>query len=408
MGRWSWWQWLIAVLSLVAFLLSCLLSWHFFAGTLMVGCGGGSPCDQVLSSRWSTIGGIVPVSSLAMGVYLALFIVAFFIGHPTEATIRLLAWKLMLVLAGTITGSALWFSLLQKWMIGQFCPYCLSTHVVGLLLALTILYSAFIKKEPVSREPDRRRNTDLVILSTAANSMIKSARKIGLLAVGFLLSAMLAVAQVHINPSSDYLVGQSDQALPAMDDKNAPLTGPAQAPYKVILLFDYNCSHCQKIHFIMKEAVRRYNGQLAFVMCPTPLNTRCNPYVSRDPDMFRYSCELAKIGLAVWKADSRKFAEFEDWMFSFETGDKWVPRKPDEAMKKAIKLVGKKGLDAALTDRWIDDYAQLCLTLFGKTLQKGQGGIPRLIYRDQWVIPETENGEDFLHLLQTSLQVPTP
>jgi uncharacterized membrane protein len=397
----------MAALSLVAFLLSGLLSGHFLAGTSMAGCGGGSPCDQVLSSRWATIGGVVPVSGLAMGVYLALFMLTFFIGSATEEGVRLLAWQLMLVLAGAVAGSALWFLILQQWVIHQFCPYCLSTHATGLLLALTIGYGAFIKKEPlVSRQPDNRQPAAPDNLSNATNSMVKTTRKIGLLLAGFLLSAMLAVAQVRINPSSGYQVGQSDSELPAIEDKNAPLVGSAEAPDKVILLFDYNCSHCQQMHFMIKEAVRRYNGRLAFVLCPTPLNTHCNPYVPKDMDVFKHSCELAKIGLAVWKADSLKFAEFEDWMFSFESGDRWVPRTPDEARRKAVELVGKERFDTALADSWIDEYLQVSVTIFGKTLQKGQGGIPRLIYGGQWVIPETDKVEDFIRLLQTGLQMP--
>ena len=101
----------------------------------MIGCGGGSPCDLVLSSRWSAVAGVVPVSGLAAGAYLAMLVASFFIGPATEAPVRRLAWGAMLVLVGAAAGSAVWFTFVQKWIIGAFCPYCMATHITGLLLA---------------------------------------------------------------------------------------------------------------------------------------------------------------------------------------------------------------------------------------------------------------------------------
>ena len=100
-------------LNLLTLVLSAILSWHYIKGGSMVGCGGGSPCDMVLSSRWSTIAGVLPVSGLAMGVYLAMLVAGLFVGPTTEPPIRRLAWRVLLVLAGSVAGSALWFIFIQ-------------------------------------------------------------------------------------------------------------------------------------------------------------------------------------------------------------------------------------------------------------------------------------------------------
>ena len=68
---WPWWRRVLTGLSLLALALSAYLGWHFLMGGSVIGCGGGSPCDSVLSSRWSAIGGVLPVSGLAAGAYLA-------------------------------------------------------------------------------------------------------------------------------------------------------------------------------------------------------------------------------------------------------------------------------------------------------------------------------------------------
>src|ERR1017187_10299527 len=99
---WPWWRWVLTGLSALALALSAYLSWHYLTGGSVIGCGGGSPCDQVLGSRWSAIGGVLPVSGLAAGAYLTMLVAGFFIGPATEAPVRRLAWRSMLVLVGAI------------------------------------------------------------------------------------------------------------------------------------------------------------------------------------------------------------------------------------------------------------------------------------------------------------------
>ena len=139
---WPWWRWGLTVLSVVELALSSYLVWHYLVGGQVFGCGGGSPCDEVLNSRWSSVGGVLSVSGLAAGVYLALLIAGLFIGPATAAPIRRLAWCAMLVLSGAVAGSAVWFIIVQEWIIGSFCPYCMATHITGLLLAALVIWQA--------------------------------------------------------------------------------------------------------------------------------------------------------------------------------------------------------------------------------------------------------------------------
>src|SRR5206468_12753903 len=74
--------------------------------------------------------------------YLAILLASFFIGPGTAAPDRRLAWGAMLVLAGAATASAVWFLFVQTWIIGAFCPYCIATHFIGLLLAALIIWRA--------------------------------------------------------------------------------------------------------------------------------------------------------------------------------------------------------------------------------------------------------------------------
>ncbi len=200
--------------------------------------------------------------------------------------------------------------------------------------------------------------------------------------------------------------GESQDNLPAIDPRAVPMVGSPDAPYVVTLLFDYTCPHCQRMHFMLHEVVRRYGGKLAFALRPAPLDRQCNPYITRDVKEFQDSCELVRIGLAVWVAQREAFGVFEDWMFSFESGDRWRPRKLDAARAKAVELVGQAKFDAARADPWIDGYLQSSIRIYGQTIQSGHGGVPRLVLGSRWVIPQPYSADDLVMILQNSLAVP--
>jgi uncharacterized membrane protein len=363
------------------------MSWHYLMGGSMIGCGAGSPCEQVLNSQWSTIAGIFPISGLAMGVYLAILIASLFIGPATETSVRRLAWSVILILAGSVAGSAFWFTSLQLWVIGDFCTYCMTTHITGMLLAVLVLWRA------VTDSPWR---------------IIRPMPVMGLTLSGLVLAGILVACQIGFTPSAVYSDGESQDEVPAVDYRTVPMVGSPDAPYIVTLLFDYQCSHCQQIHFMLDEAIRRYAGKLAFALCPAPLNTQCNPYIPRDADEFKNSCELAKIGLAVWLAEREIFPAFENWMFTFESGNSWRPRSIETARAKAVELVGQAKFDAAWSDPWIGQYLQTSTQIYSKTIQTGMGAVPKMVFGPRWVIPEPRNADDLVMILQESLAVPIP
>jgi uncharacterized membrane protein/protein-disulfide isomerase len=389
-------------LSALALALSAYLGWHYLMGGSVIGCGGESPCDQVLNSRWSSVGGVLPVSGLAAGAYLAMLVASLFIGPVTEAPVRRLAWRAMLVLTGAVAGSAVWFIIVQRWIVGAFCPYCMATHTTGLLLAALVSWKAPRQFDDDSTAPVQD------ISTTVPRRVIGRLPAIGFASIGLVLAGIMAACQIHFVPPAVYRGGELQNNLPALDPHAVPLVGSPEAPYVVTLLFDYKCPHCQQLHLMLDEAVRRYGGKLAFALCPTPLNSQCNPYVPRDVDEFKDSCELAKVGLAVWVAKREVFPAFNRWMFSFESGDRWQPRTLDAARAKAIELVGQAKFDAALADPWTDRYMQTSIRIYGETIQNGNHAVPKLVFGSRWVIPEPNDADDLVLILHDKLAVPKP
>jgi uncharacterized membrane protein/protein-disulfide isomerase len=405
---WPWWRILLMGLNILALMLTVVLSWHYLAGISLLGCGGGT-CEQVLSSKWSMILGIVPISGLAIGVYLALLVSGMYIKSSTEISMRRMAWGTMLILVGAITGSAIWYTIVQKMFIGKFCPYCIATHTTGLLLTVLIVWRA-------TREVNNNANDMLlanqqkenkVALSSSPHLFSPWSITIRII-IGLVLSVIVAVSQIKYTPAAIFVSGDSNNSLPDLNYAQVPIVGESDAPYIVTLLFDYQCPHCQKIHFMLNEAIRQYKGKLAFVLCPTPLNTECNPYIPKDVEAFKNSCELAKIGMALWLANRKAFPAFENWMFSFETGNTWQPRSFESCRTKAIELVGEDKLNKASSDPWIGQYLQTCVQIYGRTLQNGKGGVPKLICGSRWVIPELNNTAELVTILQKTFGVAAP
>ena len=303
----------------------------------------------------------------------------------------------------------MWFVIVQKWIIGSFCPYCMATHITGLLLATLIIWQApkqfddsSTDAAPTNPGPKSASMTDV------PRRVVNRVSAMSYASVGLILAGIMAACQIHFVPPAAYRVGESKNNLPAIDPHTAPLVGSPDAPYVVVLLFDYKCPHCQQLHLMLDEAIRRYDGKLAFALCPAPLNPRCNPYISREVDEFKDSCELAKVGLAVWVARHEAFPVFDRWMFSFESGDLWHPRSLAAAKSKAVELVGQAGFDAAMTDPWINLYMQTSIRIYGDCVQHGNTAVPKLVFRSRWVTPEPMDAAELVSILHDSLAVPKP
>ena len=84
------------------------------------------------------------------------------------------------------------------------------------------------------------------------------------------------------------------------------------------------------------------------------------------------------------------------------------PRSLAAARGKAVELVGQAKFDAALADPWIDRYMQTSVQIYGETIQNGNNAVPKLVFGSRWVIPQPNDTDDFVLILQDSLTVPRP
>jgi uncharacterized membrane protein len=320
----------IDTLSLALALLAAIVAGYLLIASVSasgrpVGCGAGSGCDEVLSSRWSQVLGI-PVGLPAMGLYFAL--AASGLAEVRAARLSSPRWVSFTrwIAAGAVLAAVAWFIGLQWIELQAFCPWCLGDHALGASAALLALVGE-----------------------------VRGLRfRPGLFAAGVMLTAMLAATQILVpgaGPTAQQLSNQQLQLLSghlSITADEVPHLGDPRTETPVVLLFDYCCPHCRRTHAHLLELRRQHPGRFSLVLLPVPLNRECNPHVEETEERFQSACELARLALALWRVDRSRFTEFDQWLFGSD-----APRSPAAARGEAERLVGAMALAAALRDPWI-------------------------------------------------------
>lgn len=364
----------MAALAAIVLLLSVVLCIHSISGRGLIGCSQGTDCNLVLGSKWSFLFGIIPVSALAAGVWITFLICLKMHSSNRDLELQYFLNRILLVLSGAVTGSAAWFIWLQSHMIQAFCPYCMTSHILGIIISiLTVIWC--IKQKP-------------------GHSVLN-------ICFGLIIAVGLAVVQFATTPLTLAERGFTREPLPELSAQELPVIGDPDAPHTVSLLFDWQCSHCRQIHNMLPDAVERLSGKVAFVLCPISLSRECNPLVPQtSTDRFAGSCKLLRTGLALWRTDPIAFNRYEEWYWG-DPGKGWNPPGVDEATAYAQDLIGADRLEAAMNDEWIKSYLQTVLQVFGRTSGGGRSAVPRLIYNGNWMIPEADDTAGLVSLIES-------
>lgn len=336
----------------------------------VAGCGAGSSCDTVLKSRWAYLLPGVPVTAPALFTYLVLLFGLIF--KP-----RSKSWEGVFVVGALmVIGAAAWFTGLQIFVLKSLCKWCLATHALGVAGSIFLLLGL----RPIQRE--------LIPLASAAAAMAL---------------AMLAACQIFMPQSTtantelgaDGLRGAGkviEIAGLKLDIGKVPYRGNPESESRILILFDYTCSSCRRVHGYLQRAEERFGkDNYLVVMLPTPLNSNCNRYFEETPH--RNACLFASMAYAMWDADPEKFYEFDRWMI--ETGSASVPPDAEAARAKAEQLLGKEALAAALADPQLPEKIETASKVWNVLKTKtGQPAMPKMVWSNG-SLTEGSTGTEF-------------
>ena len=363
---------MVALVTIVL-LLCIILCIHSISGHGLIGCSQGTHCSAVLGSKWSFLFGIIPVSALAAGVWIA-FLICLILHRNSDLELQFFINRILLILSGAVSGSAAWCIWLQSHMIKEFCPYCMTAHILGIIISiLTVIWC---------------------IKQKTGHSLLS----IGL---GLVLAAGLAIVQFATTPLTLAERGFASEPLPELSAQELPVIGDPDAPHVVTLLFDWQCSHCRQVHGMLPDVVEQMKGKVAFICCPISLSRECNPLVPQgSTDRFTGSCKLLRIGLALWYTDPVAFGRYEEWYWG-DYNKTWILPGVDSATAYASDLIGADRLEKAMNDPRIESYIQTVLQVFGRTSSGGHSAVPRLIYGNDWLIPEADDAAGLATLIES-------
>ncbi len=329
-------RWLIALLAVVATGLSVWLSVQKLNGsiTTLAGCGGGSDCANVLGSKWSMVFGVLPVSVLSSLLYMAVFASLWMQGVMVSWFRQLAAW--------VIIGSAIWFTVLQIFVLGSLCKYCMTMHAVGVTLGILLLVMDFSKKRHFIRLTAILLPSALIfVLSLAAMQYFGPepvSHRVDDMVIGASAEDSHAQGEGRV---VTFFEGKKKYRIESL-----PHVGAVDADEVLIKYFDYTCEACREMHEDLDVLLEKYPGQIAVVLLPVPINRSCNPHLPKGASDHENACELAILALRVWRADPEKFKFFHAWLFE----NSEVPAEAAEAM--AAGLVGQDKLPLA-DDPWV-------------------------------------------------------
>lgn len=356
----SLWKWLVAILAAVAAGLSIWLTVQKLNGTIttLAGCGGGSDCANVLGSKWSMVFGLIPVSVLSSLLYLGILASLWMRGVTVSWFRQLAAW--------IIVGSAVWFTVLQIFVIGSFCKYCMTMHAVGVALALLILVMEYGKKEIFIK-----RAAVLLPFSVVFVLSLAAVQYFGPEPVSHRVDDITIEAfegDAHAEGEGRLVMffeGKKKYRVEAL-----PHVGASDADYVLVKYFDYTCDACWKMHEELDVLLGKYPERLAVILLPVPINRSCNPHLPEGVHNHEGACELAILALRVWRADPEKFASFHAWLFE----NREVPAEAAEAM--AAGLVGQDKFPPA-DDAWVLEVLQQNVADY-KTFSQKTAVMPKL------------------------------
>jgi len=368
----------MVALTAIVLLLSTILCIHSISGHGLIGCTQGTNCNIVLGSRWSFLFGIIPVSALAAGAYLTLLACILLIDSKwTGAQEQQFLFHAILVVSGAIIGCAIWFIWLQSHMIRAFCPYCMTAHILGIVISVLSVIWCIGQK------------TRRIVLN---------------ILIGILIAAALGVVQFTTTPRSLAERGFVNEPLRYPDPKEMPIIGNPDAKHKVTMLFDWQCAHCRRTHIMLPDAVSLLGDSIAIVCSPVSMSRECNPHISPGIDRFAGSCTFMRIGLAIWRTNPDAYWEYENQFFGTDLVQSWNPPTVEQATAMAEHLIGNERLEKSMQSRWMENYIWTVNELFGRTSRGTTSAIPRLIYNGKIMIPEADNPSALASLIREMVQ----
>jgi hypothetical protein len=154
------------------------------------------------------------------------------------------------------------------------------------------------------------------------------------------------------------------------------------------------------MHEDLKMVAGKHPGKFCMILLPVPLNRACNEFFPPGIEDHEGACELARLGLAAWRAMPEAFPEVHDVLFT-------RPVLPPEIAEIAVaQIVGEEALAAALEDPWIEEILTANTNDFRQMSSKTVKMPKLVVSRNKMLHGITKTPEALLEALEQEFQLP--
>ncbi len=274
--------------------------------------------------------GHIPVAFLGLVYYSVLTVWFIGVGRPSYSTRWIHVIPALLVAAGL--AASVFFTLVMFTRIDEWCPWCLATHVLNLLIAACVLLmwprATEATPEPTSSAAGGGRyaliTSVAILLVVYGQYQMLGWEYLSKHAVGLekgFDQCMVALDRFKDDP--DALVSGWQKATECSvavrpDDPVRLTKTEAEQPLEVVVFSDLECPSCRRLaKFLEGEVEPLFGGYLKLVFKHYPLNRDCNPLTATRKH--RYACEAAAMAEAARIIDgSDAFWRAHDYIFAHQ------------------------------------------------------------------------------------------
>lgn len=341
-----------AVLFGAALGIAVYLAWQSAAGKVMPGCSPGSGCGQILNSRWSVAAGI-PISLLGAVVYAAMLFSSLRPGVLPQWQ-RRVEWGA----SGLVLGGALWFTIVQAFILHAFCPWCTAAH----LLAVGGMGALWLASRKTPQAAFDRPSLAMFALPLAA--VISLAMLQSLSPAPERIGQQTLLHSLDSDPNSGFLSLYDGQIT--LDPTTLPSIGLPHPTVTAVALTDFTCPHCRELHRTLTELAGQRPGQFGAVLLPA----------AYDPE----ARELHRIMLALWRIDPERYRKLSEELITGALEPN--PRTVLELIEQ--QLNGRFYELAWAQSGWVQDTLRLgqeLLALNGR--ESGASTLPQIMIHDK-------------------------
>ena len=283
---------------LVAWAASLMLVLAHLRGMSLPGCGPGSPCAEAAASVWGKIPGLEwPTSFVGLTYFSAMLTVWLWTRGALRGVLMVVA---ILGGLGSIALTVVMFA------GGYVCQYCLAAHVGNLVFLGATLWPLPAAKAPKQKTVAVAPRTGLAAFAMAV--VVATA--------GLYFAERIVNMQVREQGERD-LEETSRRLTDSTSERKAftgrYLTGPVNAPIRMVVFSDYQCKDCGRVESEIRQLLAE-RSDLSLSAKHFPMSTVCNEHMSRD--MHPNACWAARAAEAAGILRGNDgFWQMHHWLF---------------------------------------------------------------------------------------------